>query len=516
LQRAIKFKKKLAEVWIVVLLLLVLGFSTGIRSTYETRRMNQWVWHTQQVLGEAESVRLIRLRMRNELWFYRATGRDEFRSRYEVDRRKLRESTSRLRELTADNQSQHDEINRIGEVIQQQVTLLDGAMEKAQSAKRTGEPQESTAVISTDDELTGMMDGFEKEERRLFGERSGDVQASAMWTREILALTGMLACGALLVAGYYIQREVLSRARIEVGLRRARELLGTQLDQKQSELGHTMEDLHEQIEARNQAEEEMRRLNQELEARVARRTKELREMNHELETFNYSVSHDLRAPLRHLDGFSRILEDEFSAELSADAKHYLHRIRLAARQMSELVEDLLRLARFGRQAVKRECLFLNPVIEETITACLQEEAQREIVWNIGTLPEVEVDAGLVRQVFANLIANALKFTRRKKPAAIEIGARVDGREVTLFVKDNGAGFDPRYSDKLFGVFQRLHRQDEFEGTGIGLAIVARIIHKHGGRVWAESAPDQGATFYFTLAEANHTDRTTRKTTGANA
>ncbi len=260
----------------------------------------------------------------------------------------------------------------------------------------------------------------------------------------------------------------------------------------------------------------MGRLNQELEARVTRRTKELREMNQELESFNYSVSHDLRAPLRHLDGFSRILEEEFTAELSADAKHYLRRIRLAATQMSGLVDDLLQLARYGRQAVKHEYISLNPLLEETITECLQGEAGREIVWNVGTLPQVEVDPGLVRQVFANLIANALKFTRKKKPAMIEIGSRVGGGETTIFVKDNGAGFDPRYSDKLFGVFQRLHRQDEFEGTGIGLAIVARIIHKHGGRIWAESTPEQGATFYFTLAEANHTDRTTREMIGAHA
>ena len=260
----------------------------------------------------------------------------------------------------------------------------------------------------------------------------------------------------------------------------------------------------------------MKRLNRELEGRVAQRTKELREMNQELESFNYSVSHDLRAPLRHLDGFSRILEEEFTAELSADAKHYLRRIRLAATQMSALVDDLLQLARYGRQAVKHEYISLNPLVEETITACLQGEGAREIVWNVGTLPRVEADAGLVRQVFANLIANAVKFTRKKESAVIEIGCRTGAGEVTIFVKDNGAGFDPRYSDKLFGVFQRLHRQDEFEGTGIGLAIVARIIHKHGGRIWAESTPEQGATFYFTLAEANHTDRTTSEMIGAHA
>ena len=516
MQRAIKFRKRLAEAWILLLVLLVAGFAVGIRNAYETRRMNQWVSHTQQVLTEAASVRLTRLRMRNEMWFYRATGRDEFRSKYEMDRGKLRDSIARLRELTVDNSSQLGAINRISAAIQEQVALLDRAMEKAQSAKQSGGPQESTGVISTDDGLTNVMDEFEREERRLFTERSAEVQSSAQWTLQLLLVTGTLSCGALLLAGYYIQREILSRAQIEVGLRRARQLLGTQLNEKQSELGHTMEDLHKQIEARNQAEEEMKRLNQELEARVARRTKELREMNQELESFNYSVSHDLRAPLRHLDGFSRILEEEFAAELSANAKHYLRRIRLAATQMSALVDDLLQLARFGRQAVKHEYIALNRLVEETIAACLQEEAAREIVWDVGTLPEVEADPGLVRQVFANLIANALKFTRKKKRAVIEIGARVEGGEATFFVKDNGAGFDPRYSDKLFGVFQRLHRQDEFEGTGIGLAIVARIIHKHGGRIWAESTPEQGATFYFTLAEANQMDKTTREMIEAHA
>jgi signal transduction histidine kinase len=515
MQRARKFRKRLAEAWIVLLALLLLGFSVGIWSAHEARRMNQWVSHTQEVLTEAASVRLHRLRMRNDLWFYRATGGDEFRLRYETERGHLRENTNKLLELTADNPGQHGAINRVGKMLQQQIEVMDLALEKAKSAKQSGERQESTAVIPTDDQLTATMDEFEREERRLFAERSTKVQNNAQWTLDLLLITGFLACGALIVTGYYIQREVLSRAQIEAGLRRARELMGTQLSQRQSELGHTMEDLHLQIEARNRAEEEMKRLNQELETRVAQRTQELREMNQELESFNYSVSHDLRAPLRHLDGFSKILEEEFAPELSTEAKHYLHRIRLAAGQMSNLVEDLLQLARFGRQAVKREQVALRPLVEETIAACLQEEPGREIVWNVELLPKLEADPGLVRQVFANLVANAIKFTRKRKPAVIEIGSQREEDEVTIFVKDNGAGFDPRFSDKLFGVFQRLHRQDEFEGTGIGLAIVVRIIHKHGGRIWAESTLGQGATFYFTLA-AKKAERVAVETIGAHA
>jgi signal transduction histidine kinase len=381
------------------------------------------------------------------------------------------------------------------------VASLDQGIGKAQYANRNGQPQEFSVVIAANDALPELMDKFETVEHRLFDERSASLEKSARWTLNLLLTGGILACGSLLLAGYYIQREILVRAEVESGLRRARELLGTELSQQRSELGHTMDDLHEQILARNKAEDEMRRFNAELEARVESRTEELAEMNRELESFNYSVSHDLRAPLRHMEGFSRILEEEFSPQLTADARHYLHRIRLAAEQMTALVDDLLQLARLGRQAVKLQAISLRPLVDETIAACLEGEAQREIIWRRSSLPMVEADSGLLRQVLANLISNALKFTKHKVPTEIEIGSGQEGSEVTIFVKDNGAGFDPRFADKLFGVFQRLHRQDEFEGTGIGLAIVARVIHKHGGRVWAESKPECGATFYFTLAAA---------------
>lgn len=516
MQRAIKFRKRLAKAWIFLLLVLLLAFGAGIRSAYETQRTNGWVSHTQQVLAEAASVRLVRLRMRNDLWFYRASGRDEFRSRYEVDRGKLRESTAMLRELTADNASQQAAINQIGEAIQQQVALLDRAMEKAQSAKQSGEPQEQTAVISTDDTLTGMMDTFEEEERRLFATRSENVQKSARFTLDFLIAAGALASSLLLLAGYYIQREVIMRAEIESGLLRARELMGLQLNQKSSELGHVVDDLHKEIVARNEAEEELRRLNAELEARVAKRTEELQEMNRELESFNYSVSHDLRAPLRHMDGFSRILEEEFTRDLSGEARHYLQRIRVAARQMSELVDDLLQLARYGRQAIRRDVVSLEALVKETISVCMEGEAGREILWKVEPLPDVEADAVLLRQVMANLISNALKFSKNRTPAEIEIRGEEKDGQITVSVRDNGVGFDPRYADKLFGVFQRLHRQDEFEGTGIGLAIVARIIHKHGGRVWAESEPERGATFYFTLDGAQKEPEPAVETIGANA
>ena len=515
MQRAILFRTRLTEAGIFLLLILLLGFSAGIRSAHETRTTNQWVSHTQEVLTEAASVRLNRARMQNDLWFYRATEQQEFYDRYRTERERLLASARKLQRLTQDNSSQQDLILRVSALLNEQIALLDGAIGKAQSAKQSRRAQEFLIAIPANDALPGLMDEFEAREHRLFNERSAGVQKSAEWTLVLLLSTGIMAYVLLLLAGHYIQREIRQRAEIEDGLRRARELMGSQLDQQRSELGHVMEDLHAQIVARNKAEEEMRGLNLELELRVAKRTEELAEMNRELESFNYSVSHDLRAPLRHMDGFSRILEEEFGPQLSPDARHYLQRIRLAAAQMGALVEDLLQLAKLGRQPVKREVVQLRQLVDETIAACSQDEEGREITWRKSALPEAEGDSGLLRQVLANLISNALKFTKDKTPAIIEIGRFQQADETTVFVKDNGAGFDPRYADKLFGVFQRLHRQDEFEGTGIGLAIVARIIRKHGGRVWAESKPECGATFYFTIGAVRREEDLSLRTVGAN-
>lgn len=238
------------------------------------------------------------------------------------------------------------------------------------------------------------------------------------------------------------------------------------------------------------------------------------EANHELEAFVYSVSHDLRAPLRHLDGFSRMLQQECSAVVPSEAMHYADRIRTAAKLMTELVEALLHLSRVGRQFPRRERFSLRTIAEEIRAIAMEEATGRKIRWKIQELPEVEGDRVLVQQVLANLCSNAVKFTRHLPEAEIEIGSREEGGEMFFFVRDNGAGFDPRFADKLFGVFQRLHRQDEYEGTGIGLAIVQRIISKHGGRVWAESAPGRGATFYFTLPTEEKEVRSTGECIGA--
>jgi signal transduction histidine kinase len=268
--------------------------------------------------------------------------------------------------------------------------------------------------------------------------------------------------------------------------------LVSKLEQKHSELEAALRTLQG-------AHEEILELNRHLEERMGERTTELVAANKELEAFSYSISHDLRVPLRSIDGFVDLLRRDYGAQLPAEADRKLGQIREYAAHMSQLIEGLLAFSRFSRQPLTKARVSPAAIVKRVLEQLQPEMEARRVAVSIAELPDCRADEMLLQQVFANLLSNAVKYSRQRDPAIIDIGWQDDHGRCAYFVRDNGAGFDMQYAQRLFGVFERLHGRKEFEGVGVGLSIVQRIVERHGGRIWAEAVVDNGATFYFTLA-----------------
>jgi signal transduction histidine kinase len=412
----------------------------------------------------------------------------------------IHDAIAHVRQLTADNPTQLRLADDLRAYTDHAFDLIRQSMDLRRDGKSGTEalaaitPEVRKVSLDLNRTYAAML----AEEDGLLKSRS-DAQASASRRAKKLELWGGIVAFVLMGAALAIfWRESSVRLRAEHLLAQTNLQLEKRVRDRTLEVQRINDLLRDENAERVAAEEEIRLLNAVLEQRVMERTAQLQASNQELEAFCYSVSHDLRAPLRHIDGFSKILLEDFAKDLNPEATHCLNRIQKSINNMGLLVDALLNLSRLTRKGLAPQRVSLGEMVNAARNEIQSDLAGRNVTWRIGALPIVQGDPSLLKQVLVNLMANAVKFTRDRESAVIEVFQLEGKDETTILVRDNGVGFNMKYADKLFGVFQRLHTSEQFEGTGVGLATVQRIVHKHGGRVWAESELEHGASFYFTL------------------
>jgi len=453
----------------------MLSYSSVVRLRHDTAQVE----HTHEVIG---SLRLLLSTVTDAEAAqrgYTVTGQESYLEPYHDAVRKLRGDLQRLRTLISDPRQQR-QLDLLAPLLAQRMNFLheivvlrrDRGFEAARGAIATGRGKE------LQDRIRRLVADMEEAEEVLLHERDVNAQRSSALTRTVIVAGSVVAFGFVGLALFFIGQDFSGRERADAALRAANEELETRVRERTAEV---------------------QRLNAELEQRVVERTAQLEAANKELEAFSYSVSHDLRAPLRTVDGFSQALLEDFGSQLPEEGHRQVRTIREGAQRMGALIDDLLAFSRLGRQSASKPVVVdMDRLVREALEELLPERQGRRVEIRAARLPPSNGDNALLKQVWANLLSNAIKYTRKRDPAVVEIGSVSEDGETVYFVRDNGTGFDMRYAHKLFGVFQRLHRAEDFEGTGVGLAIVHRIIRRHGGRVWAEAVVDRGATFHFTL------------------
>ena len=455
-------------------LMILLGI--GVLSYWSTVRDEAdrgWVTHTHVVLEKLQAVLIDITQAETGQRGYILTGEEKYVEPYRAGLDRVHRDIAEVRKLTADNRGQLEAIEGLKPQVDAMLAGLSGKMEIRRRVGLMG-AAEAVTKGNTEELMNGIrerIDEMRSTEERLLKIRLETTAAGTRKMKTVIVLGNILAILILSVAGLVIRREATKR------------------------------DL---------AEKALQQVNQHLE----RRTEELSDTNSELESFSYSVAHDLRAPLRQIAGYSNVVIQDFGPGLDAEARRYLEKVEEGARKMGRLVDDLLSLSKIGRQELALQATPLDSILRQVVDDLAPECSGREVEWQIGGLFSAECDAGLMKQVFVNLLSNAVKYTGKRERAVIQVGQMMQNDQRVIFVRDNGVGFEMQYVGKLFGVFQRLHKARDFEGTGVGLAIVQRIIRKHGGRIWADAKVDEGATFFFTLGSSeynpnNNPERLTR-------
>jgi signal transduction histidine kinase len=459
------------------------------------RRAEAQVTHTHDVKEAVSAALISLLDAESSARGFVLTGHRTWLEPYERVRRELPGQFSRIQALVSDNPLSIARIGRIRALAEARLSAITSLLPYPNPAY----PPESLLLGGHRlmEALRLEVTAMEEYENGLLAERRARLEGARRKTQMLIGVAAGLGmagglCGAWLFAGGVARRVERVKDTAE-RLAHGQPLIGA-VSVDEDEVGHLDRRLHDTAVLLDQRAQDLNVARKELEARVA----ELANVNLELEAFSYSVSHDLRAPLRHVTGFASLLEQQAGSTLDAQARRYLTTITEAARRMGTLIDDLLAFSRMGRTNVVKRSISLSELLDEARAEVSVDLNGRRIVWDVQPLPTVEADPALLRSALVNLLSNAVKYTSTRDEARIEVGTVASAGEVVVFVRDNGVGFDMAYAHKLFGVFQRLHRSDEFIGTGIGLANVRRIVQRHGGRTWAEGAIDSGATFYFSL------------------